>query len=300
MQNSNSLPKLPKDLIKSNWIYIIWFAFYFSIAWSLLGTNIISFFILAVAYAVSIRIALSDIGEKLLRFMNNVRILETKKEKEYLFPIFADVYIKAKENYPDLRKDIQICIVDAMYINACALGRYTIAVTKGAINSLSEEELKGFIAHELGHIAHGDTIVSLLTNIGNGIFAIVTIIFKLIMLLMEAISMLFGGKGIASMISFVTKMVMQVGLFLLVYIGEIILSINSRRNEYSADEFAYNIGYGDNLIESLYLLQDMSISGKNDLVQKLKSSHPNIAKRIGRLEMLLDGVKPKEIKNIVW
>ena len=44
-----------------------------------------------------------------------------------------------------------------MYVNAFAIGRNTIAVTMGAIETFSSDELKGIIAHEFGHLSNGDT-----------------------------------------------------------------------------------------------------------------------------------------------
>ena len=70
------------------------------------------------------------------------------------------------------------------------------------------------------------------------------------------------------------------------FIGNVILSANSRNNEYQADEFAHQIGYGEDLIESLYLLQKMSLGEEMELVEKMTASHPLLAKRIGRLETL--------------
>ncbi len=70
------------------------------------------------------------------------------------------------------------------------------------------------------------------------------------------------------------------------FIGNVILSANSRNNEYQADEFAHQIGYGGDLIESLYLLQKMSLGEEMALVERMTASHPLLAKRIRRLETL--------------
>lgn len=43
---------------------------------------------------------------------------------------------------------------------------------------------------------------------------------------------------------------------------------------------------GEDLIESLYLLQKMSFGEEMVLVERMTASHPLIAKRIGRLETL--------------
>lgn len=70
------------------------------------------------------------------------------------------------------------------------------------------------------------------------------------------------------------------------FIGNVILSANSRNNEYQADEFAFTIGYGEDLIESLYLLQKMSLGEEMTIVERMTASHPLLAKRIGRLETI--------------
>lgn len=70
------------------------------------------------------------------------------------------------------------------------------------------------------------------------------------------------------------------------FLGNVILSANSWNNEYQADEFAHQIGYGEELIESLYLLQKMSLGEEMALLERMTASHPLLAKRIGRLETL--------------
>ena len=273
------------EIIKNNYLYIIWFVVYFLFTWFLLGANDSSLAMTVSGYMLSLLLALNEPGEYILRFVNRVRRLETKREKYYLIPMFKDVYVSAVKTYPKLRRDIEICIIDGMYINACALGRRTIAVTKGAIDSLSEEELKGFVAHEIGHIAHGDTIAMLLTTVGNGIFTILIVASKTVM---NIIRTMLDNRGLTGVILNLINLWFHVLLFYVLYIGEFILSINSRKNEYSADRFAFEIGYGDDLVSALYLLQDMSISDTAKLVDKLKASHPHIAKRIGRLENMID------------
>ena len=282
----NPKPKsLNGNFLKNNYLYIVWFLLYFMLTWLMLGATLISFFITLVGYVISLSIAFSPAGEKILRFTNNVRELETKKESNYIVPIYEDVYTEAQNIYQNLRKDIEICIMDTMYINACALGRKTIAVTRGAIENLSEEELKGFIAHELGHIAHGDTKALLLTTVGNGLFTIFIIIAQIVVNILNG---MFYRQGVAGLMALLGKLMFQLTLWYLVNLGQIILSINSRKNEYLADQFAHEIGHGNNLVSALYLLQNIAMSDNKKMLAKLKASHPHIAKRIGRLETMID------------
>jgi len=249
------------------------------------GAQLISFGATAVIYFTSLSIALSDTGEEILKFVHRIRNLETKREKYYLLPLFRDVYTQAKKFDPNLSKNIKIHIIDSMNINAYALGRKTVAVTKGAIDSLTEEELKGLIGHELGHIANGDTIALLLSTIGNGIFTILIIAAQTAVNIINAV---IDRRGLAGVFMGFIKLCFSIVLFWFCYIGEFLLSINSRANEYAADEFAFKIGYGDDLVSALYLLQDMCISDNAKLGDRLKASHPHIAKRIGTLESMID------------
>ena len=69
-------------------------------------------------------------------------------------------------------------------------------------------------------------------------------------------------------------------------VSEIILALNSRTNEIQADTFAYEIGYGRELISAMYLLQKISLDSNLRLSERLKASHPHIAYRIEQLESL--------------
>lgn len=226
-----------------------------------------------------------------MRFFEKVRPLYTKREREYLIPIFEEVYANAKKVVPYL-DNIEICIIDKMTVNACAIGRNTIAVTKGAIEIFSEEELKGILAHELAHIINGDTIATLLTLIGNGFFTVFVVITKLILLVVDFFQ---NPRGFGKLITILTNAVCIAFIFLFTFIGNIIVSINSRKNEYRADEFAYILSYGEDMVEALYLLQKISMGDNSSTVERITASHPHIAKRIGTLENLIDNNCSKNI-----
>ena len=277
------------DFIKSNILYIIWSIVNFIISFLILGANGYSFLICLVLYTVSLTVALSPLGEWILRLINGVRKLYTRREKDYLIPLFEEIYEDAKEEYPNL-PDMEICIIDSLTVNACAMGRHTIAVTRGAVETFTEDELKGVLLHEIGHIIHGDTKATLLNLIGNGLFSIGVIIIKLALLILDLLLLpLFNEtKGITVLVTSFIRFIFNLLLFAFTLTGNILLSINSRNNEYSADYFAYKMAYGEELISALYLLQKMSLGEDMALIQKMQASHPHIAKRIGRLEHLED------------
>ncbi len=274
--------------VKSNYIYLIWFILYFSILWVFLGANSTSFAYSFVVYAISISIALSPAGEWILRVFEGARELRTNEEKQYLLPIFEEVYQNALEENPKLSKNIKLFIIDANFVNAFAMGRNTIAVTTGAMQTFSPDELKGILAHEFGHISYGHTKALLLSVVGNAIFSILVLIVRVFVWVCSLLSAIFAHTSIVVLIinvlSILFKMLLEVSIFVFLYAGQVILSLNSRMNEFEADSFANKVSYGQELLSSLYLLQKLSGSQKMTVREKMTASHPHIAARIERLE----------------
>ena len=276
--------------IGSNCLYLAWFGFYFCIAWAVLGGDLNGFMLAGLIYGVSITVALSPVGEVILRALENCREPATEKERNYLINLFEEVYEDAKELNPKMSDNIKIYIMDAMYVNAFAMGRNTVAVTRGAMESFNRDGLKGIIAHELGHITHGHTKALLLTVIGNFFFTVMVWVLKLILAIAQFLSNIlaqFNYIGIVfAFVTFVIRIFVNVFVFAFINLGQIALASNSRTNETQADTFAYEIGYGRELISSLYLLQRISMNVKPSLADKMKASHPHIAYRIKYLENL--------------
>ena len=271
---------------KNNPIYLFCSLFYYVISSLLLGGTAKSFLIVLVIYAISLIIGFSSLGEKLLRLLNRVRPLETKRETEYLQPLFDEVYLRAKGKFKMLRS-IEVCVIDNMTVNAMALGRRTIAVTKGALQTFTEEELKAVIGHEIAHLVHGDTMATMYAIIGNGIFSVFVLVARLFLLLLDWVQNTFNGKrGFLSILMFLLKLYFDFSIWILNFGLQVILSINSRKNEFKADMFSYVIGYDSGMIEALYLLEKISLGDNSTIIQKMIASHPRITLRIKNLEEL--------------
>ena len=280
--------------LKENTAYVIWFLFYFTFAYLILVleikqiSSITAFFICLVFYTLSLLIALK-FGEPILKYIRGVRPVETKEEKEYLLPLFEVVKQDVMKKYPDI-PNVNLYIIDKLSANACAIGKHTIAVTKGAIDIFSEDELQGIIAHEFAHIYYHNTTAEILNKIGNGFFSafiiIVNLFFKMLDLLFSDLddpdtkhsSILFRALFVFIRFS------INLSIYILLLVGNIILSGNSRKNEFKADNFAYKAGYGENLKNSLYLIQKMSFGADTKLIEKIQQSHPRVSKRIEQLE----------------
>lgn len=271
---------------KNNPIYLCCSLFYYVISSLLLGGTAKSFLIVLIVYAVSLLIGFSPLGEKLLRLLNRVRPLETKRETEYLQPLFEEVYAHAKEKHKHLRT-IEIGIIDNMTVNAMALGRKTIAVTKGAMQTFTEDELKAVIGHEIAHLVHGDTMASIYAIVGNGILSVFVLIARLFLLLLDWIQSAFTGKhSIFSALMLLIRLYFEFSIWIFNFGLQVISSVNSRKNELQADLFSYAIGYDTDMIEALYLLEKISLGDNSSLIQKMTASHPRITLRIKHLEEL--------------
>lgn len=270
----------------NNKICFLCTVFYFYISFKILGGTIETFFNLIIIYLVTIFIAFSPTGEKLLRLLNNVRPLETSKEKEYILPLFEEVYEQAKSRNKYLNK-IEICVIDNMTVNAIAIGKHTIAVTKGAMQTFTEDELKAVMAHEVAHIVHEDTTARLYAIIGNGIFTIILFIYKLILFIFECINETVSrNKNVLSFFITLIRFILEISTFLFTFSLQIVMMTNSRKNEFNADKFSYDLGYDREMIEALYLLEKISLGDNSTIIQKMTASHPRITKRIEYLESL--------------
>lgn len=271
---------------KNNPIYLCCSLFYYVISSLFLGGTAKSFLIVLIVYAVSLLIGFSPLGEKLLRLLNRVRPLETKRETEYLQPLFEEVYAHAKEKHKRLRT-IEIGIIDNMTVNAMALGRKTIAVTKGAMQTFTEEELKAVMAHEVAHLIHGDTMATMYAIIGNGILSVFVLVARLFLLLLDWVQNALNGKrSFLAVFMFLLRLYFEFSIWILNFGLQVTLSVNSRKNELQADLFSYAIGYDTDMIEALYLLEKISLGDNSGLIQKMTASHPRITLRIKHLEEL--------------
>jgi len=197
----------------------------------------------------------------------------------YLYKIVKELANKADIPMPEL----------AIYqgeANAFATGysknTALIAISDQLINNLTEEELKGVIAHEIGHIKNGDMItMTLLEGVLN------TFVYFLANIISRIINE--ESKGIFYLI---TNLALQIvfGIF-----ASIIAMAFSRYREYKADETSAYLNGKEGITKALLKLSRIG----QPLPQQLKAfgiigfnigslflSHPPIEKRIKHIENL--------------
>ena len=269
--------------------YLLASVLYYVIASYLLGSMITSFLIALLSYIITLFVVFTPLGEKLLRFFEHVRKIETKQEKAYLLPIFEDVYTQAKENNPELGH-IELCIIDKMTVNARAMEKHTIAVTEGAIETFSPDELKAILAHEIAHILYGDSIAELYTTVGNGIFTVFVLASQLFIFVAEWIERILSKTkfSFAWILISIVKLMFTLLLLVVQSLMKMVIAFSSRRSEFRADRYAYELGYGERLVQAFYLLRKLQMGADATVVQRMTASHPRITARIERIETMLD------------
>jgi heat shock protein HtpX len=114
----------------------------------------------------------------MIRMATGARPLE-RKENPRIYNIVENLCMSCGMNTP------KINIVDVPQLNAFASGidekSYTVTLTTGIIDRLSDEELAGVIGHELTHIRNHDTRLLITSIIFVGIIATLTsIVVRLI------------------------------------------------------------------------------------------------------------------------
>ena len=263
VKKPRTIPKVKRK--KGNGAYVRWYLFYFFF--------FLPFFPL---YILSTILAFSKAAEKLWCRVSGIRPLRLKSEKDRLLPLFKEVYTGAVEADSDLSKEIKLYIKEDMTINAFAFGKSTLVLTRGSLELLNDECIKGLIAHEFRHFSHKDTEAILLTTVSN--FFMSYILSKL--------TDRVNRDEHEHQAGFITKGVYR--LFKAIdFFGEVILKRTNRRNEYYADQFACKSGFTKELTDVLIEIYAVSISKPQSVKEQLKSTHPHITLRIERLEEAL-------------
>ncbi|MBE3596308.1 MAG: M48 family metalloprotease [Hydrogenibacillus sp.] len=239
-------------------------------------------------YLLSLVIALSPIGEWILRVQQGCKKLERKEHIERLEPLFREVYAKAKQVNPSIPDNIRLFISNDPSPNAFATGRKTICLTRGLLN-WSDDEIKTILAYEFGHLANKDTDLILLVAVGNMIVSVMFVIYRLFATFV-GIMFSFASRSIGALLmTFLIDVILVALMWLWTKFGTVLVMYSSRQNEYEADRFAFQCGFGHALICALDRFNEMETIASKGLWANLASSHPEPDQRIGKLQRLMAG-----------
>lgn len=212
----------------------------------------------------------------------------TESESPKIYRIVKKLTQNAEMPMPD------IYLTPSNQPNAFATGRNpdhaAVAVTKGLLRLLDEDELEGVIAHELAHVKNRDTLISTMAAVMAGALAFLARIGRF--------RMIFGGRrnnnGAGALLQLVAIIFAPLAAIL-------IKMAISRSREYIADETGGKIsGNPEGLASALEKMQRYSQGGKMQVneaaahmfilnplssegMAKLFSSHPPTEERIKRL-----------------
>jgi heat shock protein HtpX len=191
-------------------------------------------------------------------------------------------------------------IINAKQINAFTAGLTPddtiIAVTEGALESLSRDELQGVIAHEFGHIKSGDMKIGLrLAAMLMGFYFI--LYFSLRLFQISGSSRRSGEKGVNPV--FLTAVILLAAGAITWFLGSILKAAVNRQREYLADASSVQFTRNpDGLANALRKIQnetkkDMPKTGMayshlylddHNSFSSLFSTHPPLEKRIQVIE----------------
>lgn len=245
-------------------------------------------------YAISLLIALSPLGEFILRLQTGCKKIKRKDHEALIRPLFDEVYEKAKAVTPGLPDGIKLYMSSDNSANAFATGRRTICVTRGLLK-LPPEQIKAILGHEFGHIAHRDTYLLQGVVIGNLMVTVVVTCARLAALVFTTIGEIaaccsVAGAGRFAQLLLVTlaKVLVIIGFNVFMWfwnkLGVLLVMRSSRENEYEADAFSARCGYRLPMIDALEYLASCSGDAPTGLFAMLASSHPDMDSRIARLQ----------------
>lgn len=248
--------------------------------------------IIAFGLAIVMNIGSYWYSDKIVLTMYRAREL-SPDEAPFLYEITAGLAKNAGIPMP------RICVVPEEAPNAFATGRdpqhAVVAVTDGIMRLLSPEELRGVIAHEMGHIVNRDILIQTVAGVMASAIVTLANIFQF--------TAIFGGNreggnsGIGAIF---------LALLAPLAAGLIQMAI-SRSREYLADETGarlcgqplalagalYKLGaasgqfpmkYGNPSTAEMFVVTPLF--GRDGGIAKLFSTHPPLEERIERLRVL--------------
>jgi heat shock protein HtpX len=254
-----------------------------------------------VCVAIGGAFAISPLNETIGRTSLGCRPATTEEKKKILgawksvtTAIGKSLDNKTKERF----ENVELFVSDEKLPNAFALGRKTVCVTKGLLKLSSPAEITGVLAHEAGHIHFGDSqrlAMALTANrLGVASYKVLDTISRIFGGVTQGVSNIgsyFGSSGVfvslMGVILWLFATIIQLCIKIICYIFKIAVDVGihavGRSEEFRADEFAKNIGFGQPLAKFLRQIEAMDESPQN-IWQVLYRTHPPTAERIDRLQ----------------
>lgn len=239
-----------------------------------------------ILYFVTVAISLSPLGEYLTALFADAKEIKRTDVKLRIVPLVQYVLDCAKEKSRYHLDSVKVMIIYDPAPNAFALGRHTICITEGLLN-LSDEQILGVLAHEVGHLAYGHTVIQLLIGGGNIFISGFLAIFKFATWTLTAILGLFALGSRDGFIGFFTAIFAAISTalsWIWVKFCKLFLMWSMRQNEFIADEYANRIGFGLELAQVID--QHLCDVPRKGFFNALYNTHPYNDDRVAALQNL--------------
>jgi heat shock protein HtpX len=208
------------------------------------------------------------------------------REEQKYQEIFEAIYDEARSLNPRIEANIELYIIDDLSIRAFVVGRRAIVITRGAVQIFSPSDLRGIFAHELAHISCGFMKISLFLQ--GSTFLISAFISLVKRLSAPKYTVTTKNKFADYELTYKEKpnLAMIFGFILVpsIFVFQVLIKAGSRKNEEYADDFAYNLGYGEELISALQVIYRFELSSSVVFMTRLMNTHPPTPIRIAGLE----------------
>lgn len=238
-----------------------------------------------------------SLSRVMAKMMMGVRLVDPETRDPAERKLISTVYqLSRKAHLPDVP---QVGIYDSPEVNAFATGptkrRSLVAVSRGLLNRMNDQEVEGTLAHEIAHVANGDMVTMTLVQ---------GVVNAFVMFLARVLAYAFAGmsRDRRQGSSYATYTIMVfVFEILFMILGSLVIAGYSRFREYRADRGGAELAGKEKMVAALKSLQRLmekrDQKAENPAFQSFKistpkkqgilslfSTHPPIEERIKRLE----------------
>lgn len=184
-------------------------------------------------------------------------------------------------------KDYPLYVSHQDVYNAFALGK-TITFFYPMLRDFPQDEITAIMAHEMGHIRHGHTKTLLFCTGMDWFTNVIAFVFNTVSFFCRLLVFIpFLGWVLNIFVFFVTLIYNMLNM--LTYLPSFLISrFGSRQNEYQADAYAAELGYGPALASSLMRLEEATGNQKMNIFQKIACDHPDTEARVKAIRKIVE------------
>ena len=193
----------------------------------------------------------------------------------------------------DCKKRFRLRIIEREEYDTLACNTDIIAISRSLLHRLTDEELKGVLAHELGHLISHDTTVCWAFATASFLPEMIPwhyklrarwlISFTFWAVLSMLLLFLFRPMTLLSILAVLFSLLI---FHLLHHSFRWLMLLMSRLTEYRQDAFAHKLGHGAGLMNALKKIADYGKEQVNTYFILMNGTKPIIYNRIRRLEAL--------------